>query len=155
MIKLSEHISYKEATRSETAIRYGLDNTPDEETLSNMMLLAEKVFEPARKHFEVPLYISSFYRSLEVNAKIGGSPTSQHCFGKAIDIDCDVFGEITNLQLLYWIKDNLEFDQLIWEFDNPDGSPAWVHVSYNKDNNRNECLRAYKIKGETKYEKII
>ncbi len=155
MIKISEHISYNEAVRSETAIRYGLNNTPDEKALANMKLTAEKVFEPARLHFNVPMYISSFYRSFEVNAKIGGSPTSDHCFGKPIDIDCDVFGGITNLQLLYWIKDNLEFDQLIWEFDNPDGSPAWVHVSYSEQNNRNECLRAYKTKEGTKYEKII
>lgn len=155
MNKISQHISFKEATRSGLAIRYGLNNIPDAKTILNMELTAEKIFEPVRLHFDVPLYVSSFYRSFEVNAKLGGSTTSQHCFGRAIDIDCDVYGGVTNLELFNWIKDNLEFDQLIWEFSNEDGTPAWVHVSYVPMGNRNEVLKAIKTKQGTKYEKII
>ncbi len=154
MTRISQHISYAEATRSDTARRLGLKNDPPPNILSAMRLTAEMVFEPARLHFGVPLYIGSFYRSPEVNAAIGGSRNSQHCRGLAIDIDADVFGGITNTQLFDWIRDNLEFDQLIWEFSNPDGSPAWVHVSYNLGHNRNQVLIAQKVEGRTVYKRL-
>jgi len=118
-IKISEHISIKEATRSNTAERLGIDNFPDSPTLANMQALAENVFEPLRKHFGHPIYITSFYRSSELNKAIGGSSKSQHCKGQAIDID-DVIGSSTNADFFNYIKDNLEFDQLIWEFGNDD-----------------------------------
>lgn len=114
-----------------------------------MQALAENVFEPLREHFGHPIYITSFYRSPELNKAIGGSPRSQHCKGQAIDID-DVIGSSTNADFFNYIKDNLEFDQLIWEFGNND-SPNWVHVSYNTDNNRGNILKASKENGKTKY----
>lgn len=148
-IRISKHISIKEATRSNTAERLGIDNFPDSPTLVNMQALAENVFEPLREHFGHPIYITSFYRSPELNKAIGGSPRSQHCKGQAIDID-DVIGSSTNADFFNYIKDNLEFDQLIWEFGNND-SPNWVHVSYNTDNNRGNILKASKENGKTKY----
>lgn len=114
-----------------------------------MQALAENVFEPLREHFGHPIYITSFYRSPELNKAIGGSPSSQHCKGEAIDID-DVIGESTNADFFNYIKDNLDFDQLIWEFGN-DGSPNWVHVSYRASNNRGNVLKAVKENGKTKY----
>ena len=148
-IRISKHISIKEATRSNTAERLGIDNFPDSPTLVNMQALAENVFEPLREHFDHPIYITSFYRSPELNKAIGGSSTSQHCKGEAIDID-DVIGESTNADFFNYIKDNLEFDQLIWEFGNDD-NPNWVHVSYNASNNRGNVLKAVKENGKTKY----
>jgi zinc D-Ala-D-Ala carboxypeptidase len=151
---ISRHISYAEATRSDTARRLGLKNDPPPAVLSAMRVTAETVFEPVRRYFNVPLFISSFYRSAQVNARIGSSAASQHCLGQAIDIDADVFGDVTNTQLFDWIRDNLEFDQLIWEFSNPDGSPAWVHVSYNLGHNRNQVLLAQKVEGRTVYKRL-
>lgn len=148
-IRISKHISIKEATRSNTAERLGIDNFPDSPTLVNMQALAENVFEPLREHFGHPIYITSFYRSPELNKAIGGSSRSQHCKGQAIDID-DVIGSSTNADFFNYIKDNLEFDQLIWEFGNDD-SPNWVHVSYNASNNRGNILKAIKENGKTKY----
>lgn len=148
-IRISKHISIKEATRSNTAERLGIDNFPDSSTLVNMQALAENVFEPLRRHFEHPIYITSFYRSPELNKAIGGSSKSQHCKGQAIDID-DVIGNSTNAEFFNYIKDNLEFDQLIWEFGN-DNNPSWVHVSYNASNNRGNILKATKEAGKTKY----
>ena len=148
-IKISKHISIKEATRSNTAERLGIDNFPNSPTLVNMQALAENVFEPLRKHFGHPIYITSFYRSPELNRAIGGSSKSQHCSGQAIDID-DVIGSSTNADFFNYIKNNLEFDQLIWEFGNDD-NPNWVHVSYNADNNRGNILKAFKENGKTKY----
>lgn len=156
--KISPHISYKEATKSRTATIKNIDNTPDEATLANMQLVAEKVFEPLREGLCVPLGISSFYRSAALNKAIGGAKNSSHMRGEAIDIDADMFGLVTNKQIFDYIKDNLEFDQLIWEFGN-DKEPNWVHVSYVKDNNRNQILQAYKEKNTwgnlvTKYKLI-
>jgi zinc D-Ala-D-Ala carboxypeptidase len=148
-IKISKHISIKEATRSNTAERLGIDNFPSSPTLVNMQALAENVFEPLREHFGHPIYITSFYRSPELNKAIGGSSKSQHCKGQAIDID-DVIGGSKNADFFNYIKDNLEFDQLIWEFGNDD-SPSWVHVSYNASNNRGNILKAIKENGKTKY----
>ena len=150
---ISEHISYKEGTNSITAIRRGIDNTPNDEQLSNMELIAEKVFEPLRKWVGGPVKINSFFRSVKLNKAIGGSSKSQHCKGQAIDID-DTFGVVANSDMYNYIKNNLNFDQMIWEFGD-DEEPNWVHVSYvSKEDNRNRCLRAYKSNNKTVYNVI-
>ena len=148
-MNISEHVSLKEATRSNTAKRLGIENMPDNETLITMQITAEHIFEPLRNKFNEPIYISSFYRSPELNKAIGGSASSQHCKGEAIDID-DVYSKASNADFFNYIKDKLEFDQLIWEFGD-DENPAWVHVSYNLGKNRMRVLKAIKENGITKY----
>jgi hypothetical protein len=140
----------KEATRSATALRLGLDNTPTEEHLDNMKLLASKIFEPLRSWVGGPIRINSFYRGPELNKAIGGSTRSQHMIGQAVDID-DTYGYKTNAEMFNYIRGNLDFDQMIWEFgDNK--NPDWVHVSYvNPGENRNKCLVAYRQDGKTRY----
>lgn len=153
MNSISKHITYKEATRSVTALRLGIENVPNEYELQNMELIAEKVFEPLRRAVNGPIKINSFFRCEELNKAIGGSSKSQHCQGRAIDID-DVYGYVSNSYMYYYIKDNLDFDQLIWEFGT-DIEPDWVHVSYvDGDSNRKRCLLAYKENGKTKYKDI-
>ena len=153
MVRISKHISYKEATRSATALRLGIENIPNEYQLQNMEMVAKKVFEPLREAVDAPIKINSFFRCEELNKAIGGSSKSQHCQGRAIDID-DVYGHVSNAFMYYYIKDNLDFDQLIWEFGT-DGSPDWVHVSYvDEDSNRKRCLKAYREDGKTKYKDI-
>ena len=147
---ISEHISYKEGVYSITAIRKGIDNTPDDDQLSNMELVAEEVFEPLRNYVGGPIKINSFFRCPELNTAIGGSHKSQHCKGQAIDID-DNYGRVTNAEMYHFIKEHLDFDQLIWEFGDDD-NPNWIHVSYvSSEDNRNRCLKAYRDKGKTKY----
>ena len=147
---ISKHISYKEGVNSITAIRKGIDNEPNEEQLANMKLVAEKVFEPLRVFINGPIKVNSFFRSPDLNKTIGGSTKSQHCKGQAIDID-DTYGRATNAEMYWWIKENLDFDQMIWEFGNND-NPDWVHVSYvSPDKNRNRCLKAYRENSKTKY----
>ena len=150
MVRISKHISYKEATRSATALRLGIENIPNEYQLQNMEIIAKKVFEPLREAIDAPIKINSFFRCEELNKAIGGSSKSQHCQGRAIDID-DIYGNVSNAFMYYYIKDNLDFDQLIWEFGTDD-SPDWVHVSYvDEDSNRKRCLKAYREDGKTKY----
>ena len=150
---ISEHISYKEGVYSITATRKGIDNTPGDDQLHFMEIIAEKVFEPLRKWVGGPIKINSFYRCPELNKAIGGSTTSQHCKGQAMDID-DTFNKATNAEMFHWIKKNLDFDQIIWEFGDDD-NPDWVHISYiSEDKNRNRCLRAYRDNGKTTYEVI-
>ena len=147
---ISKHISYKEATHSATAIRRDLDNTPNDEQLNNMEIIAEKIFEPLREWVGGAIKINSFFRCPELNKAIGGSSKSQHCQGQAIDID-DTYGIVANSEMYHYIKNNLDFDQLIWEFGDDD-NPNWVHVSYvSKDSNRRRCLKAYKEQGRSKY----
>ena len=147
---ISEHISYKEGVYSITATRRGIDNTPNDEQLENMETVAEEVFEPLRVYVDGPIKINSFFRCEELNKAIGGSSKSQHCKGQAIDLD-DTFGRATNAEMYYFIKDKLNFDQLIWEFGDDD-NPDWVHVSYvSEEDNRNRCLKAYREGGKTKY----
>ena len=146
---ISKHISNKEGVYSRTALRRGIDNTPTKDHEKNMVELAENIFEPLRMYVGGPIKINSFYRSPELNKAIGGSSKSQHCNGQAIDID-DTFGRMTNAEMFRFIKDHLDFDQIIWEFGN-DKNPNWVHVSYVGKENRNRCLKAYKEKGKTKY----
>ena len=150
---ISKHISYKEGVYSITATRKGIDNTPGDDQLHFMEIIAEKVFEPLRKWVGGPIKINSFYRCPELNKAIGGSTTSQHCKGQAMDID-DTFNKATNAEMFHWIKKNLDFDQIIWEFGDDD-NPDWVHISYiSEDKNRNRCLRAYRDNGKTTYEVI-
>ena len=151
-MQLSKHLSLAEVTRSESAKRNGISNEPTAEHLENFKLLAEKVFEPIREHFKVPIHISSGYRSLALNKKIGGSLTSQHCSGEAIDIDMDGSASgVTNKQVFDFIKQHLNFDQLIWEFGTA-SNPDWVHVSYESTGKqRKQVLRAIKQGGKTAY----
>ena len=150
---ISKHISYKEGVRSNTAIRRGIDNTPNDEQLNNMETIAEEIFEPLRAYVGGPIKINSFFRCPELNKAIGGSSKSQHCKGQAMDID-DTYGKMTNAEMYHWIKENLDFDQMIWEFGD-DNNPNWVHVSYvSPEKNRKVCLNAYKEKGRTKYKTI-
>ena len=152
-MKISKHISEHEGVYSRTALRLNIDNTPEPYHLVNMHVIAENVFEPLREWVKGPIKINSFYRCSELNSAIGGSQRSQHCEGRAIDLD-DTFGYKTNAQMFEYIKDNLDFDQLIWEFGD-DSNPSWVHVSYvSVDENRRRCLKAYKLNGKTKYKVI-
>ena len=148
---ISKNITYKEATRSDTAKRLSIDNTPDAEQLENMKRVAENVFQPVRENFDCTIYVSSFFRSEELNKAMKGSSSSTHMKGEAMDLDADVFGKVTNAQIFHYIKDNLEFDQLIWEFGTDD-NPAWVHVSLSKTNNRNRILKAVKVGGKTQHQ---
>jgi hypothetical protein len=149
-MQISKHLSLAEVSRSETAKRKGINNTPSGEHLENFKKLAENIFEPIREHFAVPIHISSGYRSKELNAAVGGSSSSQHCQGEAIDIDMDGTS-ISNSQIFNYIKDNLNFDQMIWEFGN-DSNPDWVHVSYESTGKqRKQILKAVKSGGKTSY----
>jgi len=150
-MKLSDNFSLHEFTRSQTATRHGIDNTPSKEIIGNLQSLCLGVLQPVRQHFQKPMIISSGYRCVELNIKIGGSVTSQHVQGQAADIEVL---EVSNLELSDWINKNLSFDQLILEFHNPDEDPhsGWVHVSFNSDNNRHEYKEAYKNEeGKTRY----
>lgn len=139
--------------RSESAKRLGISNQPTEEHIENMKRFAMMVFEPIRARFDTPIYISSGYRSEKLNKAIKGSLISQHCSGEAVDIDMDGSSVITNADVFNYIKDNLEFDQLIWEFGDKN-NPDWVHVSYKDEGNRKEVLAAYREEGKTKYKKL-
>jgi hypothetical protein len=151
-MKLSQHLSLSEVTRSESAKRNGISNMPTEQHIANFKLLAEKVFEPVRVHFGVPIHISSAYRSIELNRVVKGSLTSQHCTGEAIDIDMDGTPHgVTNKMVFDYIKDNLVFDQIINEFDY-----SWVHVSYAANGkNRKQVLDAVRVNGKTTYKNHI
>ena len=147
---ISKHVSDKEGVYSATALRKGLDNTPNAKQLEYMKEIAEKLFEPLRKWVGGPIKINSFFRGKSVNTAIGGTRSSQHMKGQAMDID-DTFDHVTNADMYNYIKNNLDFDQLIWEFGDDD-NPNWLHVSYvSKEDNRNRCLRAYKSNNKTVY----
>lgn len=147
-MQLSEHLSLAEVTRSDMAKRRGISNIPTPEHLENFKKLAENIFEPIRKHFGVPIFVSSGYRSKALNTAIGGSLSSQHLLGQAIDIDMDgTKNGVTNKMVFDYIKANLNFDQLINEFDY-----SWVHVSYNPSGKqRKQILDAVKVGGKTTY----
>lgn len=149
MEKISEHISYREATVSGTATRNGISNEPDEFQLKRMKKVAEK-FEQIRAHYGKPITVTSFFRSLELNKAIGGSSkTSQHMSGEAIDFVCE------NMKDLFdWIRNNVELDQLIWEYGN-DESPDWIHISYTEQRpNRHEVLRVKRVNGQTEWSNV-
>ena len=150
-MRISKHISYNEAVHSNTAKRRGIDNTPNEEQLYNMTKVAHNIFEPLRLYVGGAIKINSFFRSEELNKAIGGSSKSQHCQGCAIDID-DIYGHKTNYEMFEYIRENLDFDQLIYEFGDAT-NPDWVHVSYvSTGDNRNRVLRAVKNNGKTSYQ---
>lgn len=155
-MKLSKNLTLKECIRSGTADRLGIDNTPDEWVTENLKKVAEHIFQPLRDHFGVPIYVSSGYRSPDLNRAIGGSKRSQHMEGRALDLDADVFGDISNAEIFHYIRECLEFDQVVWEFGDED-NPSWVHVSYvHGGTNRKRCLKACRnSKGETYYEVIF
>ena len=148
MVKLSENFTLQEFTKSQTAIRKGLDNTPAEKHIENAKELFANVVQRVRDKFG-PTIINSGYRGPDLNYAIGGSNTSQHCRGQAVDIECP---GTPNYDVAKWIQENLEFDQLILEFYTP-GIPdsGWVHVSYNSEECRNSVLTAMKENGKTIY----
>ena len=147
---ISEHITYAEATVSNKAKQLGVSNSPNERELKAMKLLAEKVFEPLRKWYGKPIQVTSFFRSAKINKAIGGvqrgNTVSQHARGEAVDIDTTS----DNRKIFDYIKDNLPFDQLIWE-NGDDNTPAWIHVSYSETRNRKQILRATRNGGKTVY----
>ena len=148
MVTLSKNFTLTEYTKSQTALRLGIDNTPNEDHLASAKLLFERVVQPVRDHFG-PTVINSGYRGPELNAAIGGAATSQHCRGEAVDIECP---GIANHEVAEWIQNNLDFDQLILEFYTlgiPDS--GWVHVSYIPEGNRKQSLTAVKQDGKTVY----
>lgn len=147
---ISKYLTLKEATYSQTAIAKKIDNRPNEDQLEAMRFVATKIFDPVREFVGAPLYASSFFRSAALNKLIGGSSkTSQHMKGEAIDIDCDMFGNSTNLEVFEFIRKNLSFDQLILEYPDAIGKPSWIHVSLCRDSskNRQEIL----VKLQAKY----
>jgi zinc D-Ala-D-Ala carboxypeptidase len=148
-MNLTKNFTLEEMTKSETALRHDLENTPNEQEISAMKLLAEKVLQPVRDHFGKGVKVNSGFRSLDVNQKVGGSRNSDHIRGQAADIEIP---GVPNAELAEWIKDNLEFNQLILEFYTP-GVPdsGWVHVSYIPEANRNQVLTATKKDGKTVY----
>jgi len=150
MEKISKHISWHEGTYSRTGERRDLDNTPNEDQLKCMKEVAENLFEPLREWVSGGIKINSFFRGEPVNTAIGGSTRSQHMKGQAIDID-DTFGHKTNAEMYHYIKDNLDFDQLIWEFGT-DKNPNWLHISWVSHRpNRKKLTIAKKVNGRTKY----
>ena len=148
MVRLSKNFTLQEFTKSQTAERRGIDNTPVEGHLENAKILFENVVQPVRDNFGVTV-INSGYRSGDLNYAIGGSNTSQHCKGEAVDIECP---GTSNYDVAKWIEENLDFDQLILEFYTP-GIPdsGWVHVSYKSEGNRKGVLTAMKENGKTVY----
>jgi len=148
-MKLTANFSLEELTKSETALRFGMDNTPNDQELANMVALCECVLQPIRDHFGKGVKVNSGFRDPEVNAKVGGSKTSDHCKGMAADIEIP---GVANADLAKWITDNLEFRQVILEFYTP-GIPdsGWVHVSYNSGDNKKQVLTATKQGGKTVY----
>jgi zinc D-Ala-D-Ala carboxypeptidase len=141
MEMISKYLSYNEAIKSPTAIRLGIDNEPTPEHLENMRYVAKEIFDKVREYIDRPLAATSFYRSKQLNDAVpGSSKTSQHMMGEAIDIDCDVYGFGTNLEVFNFIRNNLIFDQVINEYPDKFGNPSWVHVSKTRIGNRGEML---------------
>lgn len=150
-MNLSDNLSLAEATYSATALRKGIANTPTAQHIKSLKAVAMNIFQPCRDYFGKPLAVTSGYRSQELNDLIGGSKRSQHSKGEALDLDADVYGGLTNRELFEYIKDNLDFDQLIYEFGD-DENPDWVHCSYKSEGNRGQILRAVRKEGKVRYE---
>ena len=150
MSKLSKYTTLQELIKSNLAEVHKISNLPNSEQIRNLKLLCIEVFDKVREHFGKPIGITSGFRSIELNQRIGGSKNSQHMEGKAIDIDGDLLGGVCNKDIFEFIKNNCTFDQLIWEFGT-ENAPDWVHVSYNKGVNRKQILRAIKSGGKTIY----
>lgn len=151
-MKLSKNFSLHELSKSETAIRRGIENTPSLRVIDNLQALVDNVLQPIRDKLG-PVVITSGYRSPQLNTAIGGSPTSDHCLGMAAD--CEVLG-MDNKVFAQWVQDNLKFTQLILEFYT-EGVPdsGWVHISYDKDDLKCQVLTAKKVNGKTQYSKGI
>ena len=147
MKRISKHISYKEATYSNYAKKYKIANKPNEEHIENMELLAEKIFEPLREWVGCPIRVNSMFRSEKLNSALKGSKTSSHMKGQAMDITSMACGKDdckSNLDMFHYIKDNLDFDQLIWEFGS---EPKWLHVSYNSEKDNRKQILVTKKRG--------
>ena len=152
-MSLTKNFSLLELTKSQTAERTGIDNTPSTEHQENLKKLCENVLQPIRDHFEQVVSVSSGYRSPVLCAAIGSKSTSQHARGEAADFE--IFG-VSNKELADWIHYNTNYDQLILEYWNEsDPNSGWVHCSYSESNNRRQYLRAYKENGKTKYEPVL
>ena len=152
-MNLTKNFSISELTKSQTAERKGIDNTPSTEHQENLKSLCENVLQPVRDHFSRVVSISSGYRSPVLCAAIGSKSTSQHARGEAADFE--IFG-LSNKELADWINENLDYDQLILEYwKESDPNSGWVHCSYSESNNRRQYLRAYKEDGSTKYERVL
>ena len=152
-MKLTANFSLNELTKSQTAERKGIDNTPSTEHQENLKKLCENVLQPVRDHFEQVVSVSSGYRSPELCTAIGSKTTSQHARGEAADFE--IFG-VSNKDLADWILYNTNYDQLILEYwKESDPNSGWVHCSYSESNNRRQYLRAYKENGKTKYEPVL
>jgi zinc D-Ala-D-Ala carboxypeptidase len=137
-MKLSENFSLEELTKSQTATRLGIDNTPDMTAIINLRALCKNVLQPIRDNFGIPFTPNSGFRSLELNEKLGSSKTSQHCKGQAVDIEVPT---MSNLELANWCSTMLDFDQIILEFyKEKEPSSGWVHISYNIESNRKKYL---------------
>jgi len=143
-MRLSKNLTLREAVKSNTATRLGIDNRPDEWDIGNLKAIAENIFQPIRDHFGVPIGVSSGYRGKDLNKAVGGSKYSQHMTGEALDIDADIHGKVTNADIFKFVKNNLHWDQMIWEFGD-DENPAWIHVSFKEGGgNRCQVKRAYR-----------
>ena len=152
-MKLTENFSLLELTKSQTAERKGIDNTPGPEHQENLKKLCENVLQPVRDYFSKVVTISSGYRSPELCTAIGSKITSQHAKGQAADFE--IFG-VSNKALADYIDSELHYDQLILEYwKESDPNSGWVHCSYSESNNRRQYLRAYKEDGSTKYERVL
>ncbi len=139
-IQLTEHFSLREMTKSQTAMRRGIDNTPTDEHMEALTSLCTNILEPIRKHFGVAVLVSSGYRSPELCREIGSKSTSQHAKGQAADFELG--GGVSNYDVAWWCRENLDFDQLILEYYTPDDPKSgWVHISYRDDGkNRDQVL---------------
>ena len=148
-MKLSPNFSLAEMIKSDTALRLDMENEPDDDHIDNMIALCENVLQKVRDHFGKGVKVNSGFRHPDVNAKVGGSKTSDHCKGMAADIEIP---GVANADLAEWIVENCEFRQVILEFYTP-GVPdsGWVHVSYNPDDNKKQVLTAMKENGKTVY----
>ena len=152
-MKLTENFSLLELTKSQTAERKGIDNTPSPTHRDNLKSLCTRILQPVRDHFGRVVSVSSGYRSEALCIAIGSKTTSQHAKGQAADFE--IYG-LSNGELATWIKENLDYDQLILEYWTPESpNNGWIHCSYNSEGNRKEYLRAYKNEGKTKYERIL
>ena len=153
-MRLSKNLTLKEVVKSNTATRKGIDNTPDQWAINNIKAVAENIFQPIRDHFGVPIGVSSGFRGKDLNKVIGGSKYSQHMIGEALDLDADIYGKVTNAEIFNYVKNNLDWDQMIWEFGD-DEEPNWVHISYKEGGpNRKQIKRAYRNEKGTYYRVI-
>ena len=152
-MKLTENFSLNELTKSQTAERKGIDNTPSTEHQENLKRLCETILQRVRDHFGQVVSVSSGYRSQELCVAIGSSTQSQHASGCAADFE--IFN-VSNKELADYIDQNLDYDQLILEYWKGEDEPnsGWIHCSYTNGNNRKQYLRAYKENGSTKYEPV-